>query len=108
MTTAMPTPGEHQTSVNSKTPISVETVHLDKVMTWKNGYVLFGYNDTHAIKKQAARWYDVADVYHRELDERIYGRKLSENKDFTELLKNFELTGTIHFNVEGRRVTVMQ
>jgi transmembrane sensor len=58
--------------------------------------------------KQAARWYDVDVVYQGQLDGKTYGGKISKYKDITELLKNLELTGTIHFKVDGRRVTVMQ
>jgi transmembrane sensor len=105
---AMLTPGEQGTSVNSQTQINVKAVDVDKVMAWKNGYLLFDNTDIHTIMKQAARWYDVDVVYQGQLDEKTYGGKISKYKDITELLKNLELTGTIHFKVEGRRVTVMQ
>jgi len=57
--------------------------------------------------KQAARWYDVDVVYQGSVN-KYYGGKISKYKDINELLKNLELTGTIHFKVEGRRVTVIQ
>jgi transmembrane sensor len=106
-TIAMLKPGEQGTSLNSQTVFKIEKADIEQVMAWKNGYFLFDNTDIRTIMKQAARWYDVDLVYQGPVN-KFYGGKISKYKDINELLKNLELTGTIHFKVEGRRVTVIQ
>ncbi|MEX8547377.1 MAG: FecR family protein [Mucilaginibacter sp.] len=106
-TIAILKPGEQGTSLNNQTTIKVEKADIEQVIAWKNGYFLFDNTDIHTIMKQAARWYDVDVVYQGSVN-KYYGGKISKYKDINELLKNLELTGTIHFKVEGRRVTVIQ
>lgn len=105
-TIVMLKPGEQGTSLNNQTAIKIEKADIEQVMAWKNGYFLFDNTDIRSIMKQAARWYDV-DVVYQGLANKYYGGKISKYKDINELLKNLELTGTIHFTVEGRRVTVI-
>lgn len=104
---AMLKPGELGTSVNNQTVFKVSKADIEKAMAWKNGYFLFDNTDIRTIMKQAARWYDVDVVYQGAVTQ-SFGGKISKYKNIDELLKNLELTGTIHFKVEGRRVTVIQ
>ncbi len=106
-TIAMLKPGEQGTSLNNQTNIKVEKADIEQVMAWKNGYFLFDNTNIHTIMKQAARWYDV-DVEYQGSVNKYFGGKISKYKDIDELLKNLELTGTIHFKIAGRRVTVIQ
>lgn len=104
---AMLTPGQQGISNNAQAAISVKTADMEQVMAWKNGYFIFDNTDIHTIMKQAARWYNVDIAYQGSINKN-FGGKISKYKDITELLKNLELTGTIHFELEGRRVIVMQ
>lgn len=104
---AMLTPGQQGITINAQAAISVKTADIEQVMAWKNGYFLFDNTDIHTIMKQAARWYNVDVDYQGSIDKN-FGGKISKYKNIKELLKNLELTGTIQFKVEGRRVTVMQ
>ncbi|WP_158800431.1 FecR family protein [Pedobacter sp. L105] len=106
-TVAMLKPGEMGTSLNNQTAIRVRKADIEKAMAWKNGYFLFDNTDIRIIMKQAARWYDVDVVYQGSVN-KSFGGKISKYKNIDELLKNLELTGTIQFKVEGRRVTVIQ
>jgi hypothetical protein len=59
--------------------------------------------------RKVARWYDVEISYAGNVDpSQRFGGKISRYKNLSSALKIMELTGNIHFKVEGRRVTVMQ
>jgi hypothetical protein len=106
--TTMLSPGQQGISVNGRADINVQDADTEQVIAWKNGLFLFKNTDIRTIMKQASRWYDVDVDYLDNLKDKEYGGKLSKFKDISELMHNLELTGTIHFKVEGRRITVMQ
>jgi transmembrane sensor len=57
--------------------------------------------------RQVSRWYDVDIAYEGTLAKQNFGGSVSKFKDISFLLKTLELTGTIHFKIDGRRITVM-
>lgn len=101
-------PGQQAVSSTTGKGFTVQKANIQEVMAWKNGYFLFRNVNIVNIMRQASRWYDVDIVYEDGLVEKEYGGRVSKFKNISELLHNLELTGTIHFKVEGRRVTVMQ
>lgn len=101
-------PGEQAVCSGAEQNMMVSTARVDDVMGWKNGYFSFHKSDIRSIMRQAARWYDIDVVYRANLTDKIYGGRVSRFENISELLKNLELTGTIHFKVEGRSVTVME
>ena len=104
----MLSPGQKGISVNEKEAISVQQADIEQAIAWKNGLFLFKNADIYTIMKQASRWYDIDIAYAGNLKDQQYGGKLSKYNDISELLQNLELTGNIHFKIEGRRITVMQ
>jgi transmembrane sensor len=106
--TAMLTPGQNGVSVNGRAAIKVEEANVEQVMAWKNGYIVFNNTDIKTIMDQASRWYNIDVVYEGEMSDQVFNGKISKYKDIDELLTNIELTGAVHFKVEGRRVTVMK
>lgn len=106
--TTMLSPGQKGISVNGRADINVQDADTEQAIAWKNGIFLFKNTDIRTIMKQASRWYDVDVDFLDNLKDKEYGGKLSKFKDISELMYNLELTGTIHFKVEGRRITVMQ
>ena len=101
-------PGEQAVCNNTGENLVVTAARVDDVMGWKNGYFSFHKSDIRSIMRQAARWYDIDVNYQADMTGKIYGGRVSRFENISELLKNLELTGTIHFKVEGRRVTVMK
>jgi transmembrane sensor len=106
--TTMLTPGQKGVSVNGRADINVQDADTEQAIAWKNGLFFFKNTDIRTIMKQASRWYDVDVDFLDNLKDKEFGGKLSKYKDISELMHNLELTGTIHFKVEGRRITVMQ
>lgn len=102
-------PGQQGITLKAQSGFQVQQADLKIVMAWKEGYFFFRNTNIQNIMKQAARWYDVEVVYQQpELANKLFGGKISKYRDISELLKNLELTGTIHFKIEGRRIIVMQ
>jgi transmembrane sensor len=106
--TTMLTPGQQGISVNGSAGINVQDADVEQAIAWKNGLFLFKNTDIRTIMKQASRWYNVDVDYLDNLKDKEFGGKISKYKDISELMHNLELTGTIHFKIEGRRITVME
>lgn len=100
-------PGEQGvTTTDGK--ISVSKVNVLDAIAWKNGYFIYQDDSIYKIMEQAARWYDVEVEYVGDdvKGQTFYG-KGDRYGNISELLKNIELTGTVQFKIEGRRVIVM-
>jgi len=101
-------PGQCAVTSRRSGEIKVFQANAEEALAWKNGYFIFHDEDIQQIMRDAARWYDVDVVYSSNLTGMVYGGRVSKYKNISALLKNLELTGTIHFKVQGRRVTVME
>lgn len=84
-----------------------EAANVEEVVDWKNGYFIFQDENIRAIMEKAARWYDVEVEYRGNMEDKNFWGKVSRYENISELLKNLELTGMIHFKIEGRKVIVM-
>lgn len=98
-------PGEQ--GVINTAGISKRKVRTDQVVAWKAGYFIFRDNTIQDIMRQVGRWYDV-EVEYKEIPQGAFGGTFSKNKDIKELLNALELTGLIHFKIEGRKIIVMK
>lgn len=90
---------------NSK--MNVIPVDANDVIAWKNGYFLFEDESIERIMRKLARWYDIDVVYKGDFSKISLWGNISRYKHISEVLQQLELTHTVHFKVEGRRVIVM-
>lgn len=99
-------PGK-QAMLNSKQLFDITAVNAEDAIAWKKGIFLFENENIQRVMQKLARWYDVEVDYKGD----VYGKKLggsvSRYENLNDLLKTIELTGKVHFKIEGRRVTVM-
>jgi hypothetical protein len=80
-------------------------VDADKAVAWKNGYFQFNGVAIETVMRQIARWYDVDVEYQGRTNEHFRGRiPLSVNA--SEVFKMLELTGAVHFSLEGKKIIV--
>jgi len=100
-------PGELGIALKGSNNITVNTADLETAIAWKNGLFVFKDQDIKDIMRQAARWYDVDVAFVGDLKARNFGGKTSRYKNITDLLTNMQLTGAIHYKIEGRRVIIM-
>lgn len=79
----------------------------ESAIAWKNGYFIFDNEKVESIMRQISRWYDVKISYQGDVSKKAIGGSLSRSKNVSEVLNMLELTGTVHFKINGRRITVM-
>jgi transmembrane sensor len=53
------------------------------------------------------RWYNVQVVYKTDGNDQDFTGIVSRSKNIEELLHTLELTKTVHFQIEGRKVIVL-
>lgn len=99
-------PGQ-QAQVTAESIHITDQLDLESIISWKQGYFKFNEN-IEGIMNKIARWYDVDVVYQNGVDlQQTFSGKMSRSRDLADLLKLMEITGSVHFKIEGRRVTVM-
>jgi transmembrane sensor len=101
-------PGQQGVSGKNGLPIKASFVDTEEVMAWKNGLFIFHDESIANIMKQVSRWYDVDVEYRDGAQNKEFGGTISKYRNITELLNNIQLTQTIHYKLEGRRVIIMK
>ncbi len=101
------TPGQ-QAQLNSNGQISLNSnPDIEEVMAWKNGKFQFGESsDITTIMRQIARWYDVDVEYKGTVSEHI-GGTISRDVNVSKVFEMLEMTGSVKFQVNGKKVIVM-
>jgi transmembrane sensor len=82
-------------------------VDLEAVMAWKNGSFTFSDATIEAVMRQLARWYDVTVVYDTKVSQHFVA-DIPRNVPVSEVLKLLEMTGQVHFTIEGKKITVIR
>jgi len=105
--TAFLEPGQAAILNKGTGKIKVAEADIDEAVAWKNGYFIFSNENIESIMRKVSRWYNIDVDYQGNLSNKDFVGTISRDKNISELLKMLELTGAIHFKVDGRRVTVM-
>jgi ferric-dicitrate binding protein FerR (iron transport regulator) len=102
-------PGQQAQTVKANSLTSIGNVNTDDVIAWKNGRFSFRNEDIQSIMKKISRWYDVdVEFKDKNILNKNFGGSFSRFDNVSEMLHVMELTGVIHFKIEGRRIVVMQ
>jgi transmembrane sensor len=80
---------------------------LDEVLAWKDGKFRFSNANIQTVMRQVARWYDVTVEYRGDISRLNLTGSLSRKADVSELLKAFEKTGEVHFDIENKKIIVI-
>ncbi|MES2431452.1 MAG: FecR domain-containing protein [Bacteroidota bacterium] len=83
-----------------------DDVNTEDVMAWKNGVFYFQGEDIHVVLRQLCRWYDVEVVYEKPVNDRFFA-EMPRNTKLSDILKALELTGKVHFQIDGKKIIVM-
>lgn len=100
-------PGQQGTLHDQQTAFNIKNVDAEDAVAWKNGFFVFNDEDIQTIMKRISRWYDVDVVFPEKFRRKNFGGTVSRFNDVSEVLHSLELTGSVHFRTEGRRITVM-
>lgn len=95
-----------QQSLVKGATIEVQTADTELAMAWRNNKIMFEKETIHEVMAKIARWYDVDVVYEGDVPEDMFGGSVDKSNDITAVLKSLELTGKVHFKIQGRRILV--
>jgi transmembrane sensor len=99
-------PGQ-QSALNSRL-FDVTPVETDEAVAWKNGQFMFENDNIQYIMRSISRWYNVTVEYSGAIPGDSFGGGISRFKNVSEVLNVLQLTGKVHFEMEGRKIIVSQ
>jgi transmembrane sensor len=83
----------------------ISNADTEEAVAWIKGRFQFENTDLRTMLRQFARWYDVEVEYRGPVDLYFTGQ-LTRNEEVRKVFKQLELTGEVHFRMEGRKVIV--
>lgn len=98
-------PGQQGTTIGTKTDVTA--TNTDDVIAWKDGKFSFANEHITQLMRKIARWYDVEVVYEGDVNGLTFSGSMSRFDRIEKLLNILQSTRTVHFKIEGRRITVM-
>jgi len=100
------TPGKQ--AILSGGRLTVSDADLQENLAWVNGQFWFNDESIQSIMRKLARWYDIDVQYQGQPSKDGLNGRISRYKNISQVLRALAATQTIHFKMEGRRVTVMK
>lgn len=100
-------PGQQAELNRNQNTILVKEVNTDQAVAWKNGLFHFKQTNIRELMRQVERWYDVDVEYETPGNYQDYTGIVQRSQNVSALLQMLELTGTVHFKVEGHKITVL-
>jgi len=98
-------PGEQ--SLVSVSGMDIKEVDVDESIAWKNGYFMFNNERQESILRKVARWYNVEIEYaDADAKEVMYYGTVSRFEKISKVLRKFEQTGEVRFDIKGNKVIV--
>ncbi len=86
----------------------VKTVNINEIIAWTKGYFRFHDEDIASVMKQLGRWYNVEVVYQGTVSKERFNLRITRSRNISSVLNALEKTQkSVHFKIEGRRVTVL-
>lgn len=99
-------PGEHAILANRTGGVLVEKADVEEETAWKNGRTYFNGVNIRQIMRQVARWYDVDVQFKDNVANMDFTCTVSRKDRLSKLLALLELTGAVHFTMEGNTIIV--
>ncbi|MES2113213.1 MAG: FecR domain-containing protein [Bacteroidota bacterium] len=97
-------PGE-QAILNGKF-LKISTADIETAVAWKNDEFVFRGEPIKEIMRVLGRWYNIDVEYSGPVTTEEFQGKIGMQKNITEVLGLLELTGAVHFKIEGRKIIV--
>lgn len=101
-------PNEQAIYQEAEQSISIAAVDPFYITAWKNGSFAFGEANIYQVMDDIARWYDVEIVYQGNVENVNFSGTISRFEEIDKLLQTIEITGSVRFKKEGRRIIVMR
>jgi len=100
-------PGKQTILDNQTKTMQVKDANVEQVVAWKNGLFRFRETGIRELMRQVERWYNVQVVYETEGKDQDFTGVVSRNQPVSALLQMLEMTGTVHFRIEDKKIIVL-
>lgn len=98
-------PGQQALVNREHSGISISNADVNAAIAWKEGRFEFNGN-IKTIMRELARWYDVQVVYEGEITNKSFAASFSRQDSLNDILQQLALTGSIHFDIADKTITV--
>lgn len=98
-------PGQQAVAGSNSLKI-VKDADVDVVVAWKEGVFKFNDANIDMVMKQLSRWYDIDIKYEGSPVKEYFNGTIPRNVPVSKVLELLELTGLVHFKIEGKTITV--
>jgi transmembrane sensor len=99
-------PGEQaRATVDGQLAMSKD-VDVEQVIAWKNNEFIFEDDDLNSIMRQLSYWYDI-DVQFNGGSSTNYSGRITRDASISKVLKMFEKLGYVKFEIEGKKIKVI-
>ena len=88
--------------------IQISDVDTEQSIAWQNDKFNFSGDDIGVIMRKISRWYNVEIEYQNNITTETFVGTVSKYEDLKRVLASLELTGLVHFKIQGRKVIVMK
>jgi ferric-dicitrate binding protein FerR (iron transport regulator) len=100
-------PGRQAIADNRTHSLTVTDANTEQVVAWKNGLFRFKETSIRELMREVERWYNVDVVYNTEKTDQDFTGIVPRTQNISALLHTLELTGTVHFQIEGKKIIVL-
>lgn len=97
-------PGEH--SVMDGNHLDVQKADIENELAWKNDLFNFKDESIESITRKLSRWYDVEFNVEGTPKNLSYVGIVSRSRNISSVLSVIEAAGSVHFKIDGRRITI--
>lgn len=101
-------PGQQVVMKEGESSMLVTEADIETITAWKHNNFVFKNQNIRTIMKEISRWYNVEVEYEGNMENKFFDVFVSRRKDIREILSMIELTESVHFIIEGRRVRVIE
>ncbi len=96
-----------QQSVVTSNDLQIMKTDVETAVAWKNGLFMFDNERLESVMRKVSKWYGVEVKYSNdEVKELIFGGTVSRFDKVSKVLRMMELTGDVHFKLQGKVITV--
>lgn len=95
-----------QQAALAKKSFHIYDVDVATAIAWKNNKFVFDNEGIEEVMRKIERWYDISVEFEGERPSDKFTGTVSRFDQLSSVLNLLELTGNVHFKIEGRRVLV--
>ena len=100
-------PGQQAVVNRHTSAIENRKVNVEEAIAWKKGFFFFENENIESIMRKLSRWYNTTTDYQGDMKGKEFSGTVSRFENISEVLDLLEETGTIHYKINARRITIM-